>query len=206
MYRYQNSKHFWFEHFIHLLLIYFISYISSLYIIIFLLSLYHYIYKYIYSYLSIHYLSIHYIYLIHIYKICTDQNSKHFWFEHFIHLLLIYFISTLYIIIFYYHYITIRGCSKPSSRIYDIKNLVAFGHKNHGGLRPQKGGTVTSMMLWPLATTNCGGLRSQNSVYDFRKRYKKAWASFCQILHNTFLHGFRHPPTPCNMFLALGNR
>ena len=129
MYRYQNSKHFWFEHFIHLLLIYFISYISSLYIIIFLLSLYHYIYKYIYSYLSIHYLSIHYIYLIHIYKICTDQNSKHFWFEHFIHLLLIYFISTLYIIIFYYHYITIRGCSKPSSRIYDIKNLVAFGHK-----------------------------------------------------------------------------
>ena len=56
---------------------------------------------------------------------------------------------------------------------------------NHGGLRPRIGGTVTSMMLWPPATTNCGGLRPQNSVYDFRKRYKKCELVFEQPLKAT---------------------
>ena len=49
---------------------------------------------------------------------------------------------------------------------------------NHGGLRSRIGGPVTSMMLWPMATTNCGGLWPQISVYDFRKRSKRVWASF----------------------------
>ena len=39
---------------------------------------------------------------------------------------------------------------KKSSHIYD---------SNLGRLRPRIGGPVTSMMLWPLATTNCGALR-----------------------------------------------
>ena len=64
--------------------------------------------------------------------------------------------------------------SAPSYGTYyviigDTKNLVPFGHKELWQPLPRIGVPVTSTMLWPMATTNCGDLRSQNSVCEFRK-------------------------------------
>ena len=72
-------------------------------------------------------------------------------------------------------YVCWKQCnSHPSKGLYEnyiihLWLLEPCGRSNHGGLWPRIWGPVTSMMLWPSATTNCGGLRSQNSVCDFKK-------------------------------------
>ena len=56
------------------------------------------------------------------------------------------------------------------SRLGDITSVVALGHNELWGPSAANKPSVTSQMLWPMATMNCGGLWLQEFVQKYQTR------------------------------------
>ena len=80
-----------------------------------------------------------------------------------------------------------------------------FGHKELLGPWPRIGVPVTSKMLWPPASTNCGDLRSQNFVCDFKKVIMKYVNNPFNIL-NYFIRNFTKRPDTYYIIIFLNSQ
>ena len=71
-----------------------------------------------------------------------------------------------------YTTVTVLCCNprcQYSAAICDLSNVVAFGHNELWRPRAANNVCVTSQLLWPSATTNCGGWRPQKWLLSWLK-------------------------------------
>ena len=83
-----------------------------------------------------------------------------------------------------YTTVTVLCCNprcQYSAAICDLSNVVAFGHNELWRPRAANNVCVTSQLLWPSATTNCGGWRPQKWLLSWLKYPRMAILGHLQV-------------------------
>ena len=83
-----------------------------------------------------------------------------------------------------YTTVTVLCCNprcQYSAAICDLSNVVAFGHNELWRPRAANNVCVTSQLLWPSATTNCGGWRPQKWLLSWLKYPQLAILGHLQV-------------------------